>query len=75
MMQKKKKPTGKKVPSLCPQCKAADIKFKSMKKLERAGDALEKAMMESNDVPVGFKRRATNIVKTIRYMVAKGHVE
>ncbi len=75
MTQKKKKPTGKKAPSPCPQCEATDVKFKSMRKLERAGDALEKAMMESNDVPVGFKRRANNIVKTIRYMVAKGHVE
>ena len=60
---------------MCPKCKATDVKFKGMRKLERAGDALEKAMMESNDVPVGFKRRATNIIKTIRLMVVKGHAE
>lgn len=74
-MTKKKKTSGKDTPSVCPQCKAADVKFKSMKKLERATDALEKAMIESNEVPVGFKRRATNIIKTVRLMVKKGHVE
>lgn len=56
----------------CPECRKAAATKKNLRKLERAAEAMEKAVVDATmAIPTGVKRRISNMVKTIRFMAKK----